>query len=155
MFNNTSDSLSQQRANLDLSVTQTVQQVNTLTGQIASLNTQISQLQGTGQDASAFEDQRDVAIGQLSSLIDVSTINSDNSLTLTTSNGTPLVVGGQSFSLSTQTNASGFQDVYAQGVDVTSKLTSGQLAGLIQVRDQTIPGLLSNLDTLASGWRMR
>ncbi len=151
VFNNTSDSLSQQQTNLDLSVTQTVQQVNTLTGQIASLNTQISQLQGTGQDASAFEDQRDVAIGQLSSLIDVSTINSDNSLTLTTSNGTALVVGGQSFSLSTQTNASGFQDVYAQGVDVTSKLTSGQLAGLIQVRDQTIPGLLSNLDTLASG----
>ncbi len=151
VFNNTSASLTQQRTNADLNVTQTVSQVNTLTGQIASLNNRISQLQGVGQDASAFEDQRDVLIGQLSSLIDVSSIKSDNGLTLTTSNGSPLVVGGQSFSLTTQTNASGFQDVYAQGTDITSKITSGQLAGLIQVRDQTLPGLLSNLDTLASG----
>jgi flagellar hook-associated protein 1 FlgK len=139
VFNNNSHTLTQQQSNLDLSVTQSVQQVNTLTGQIATLNTQISQLQGVGKDASAFEDQRDVLIGQLSGLIDVSSIKSDNGLTLTTSNGTALVVGGQSFTLSTQTNASGFQDVYAQGVDITSKLTSGQLAGLIQVRDQTIP----------------
>jgi flagellar hook-associated protein 1 FlgK len=151
VFNNTSHSLTQQQSNLDLSVTQAVQQVNTLTGQIATLNTQISQLQGVGQDPSAFIDKRDVLIGQLSGLIDVSSIKSDNGLTLTTSNGTALVVGGQSFNLNTQTNASGFQDIYAQGADITSKLTSGQLAGLIQVRDQTIPGLISNLDTLASG----
>ncbi len=151
VFNNTSDALSQQQTNLDLNVSQAVQQINTLTGQIAGLNTQISQLQGVGQDASAFEDQRDVAIGQLSNLIGVSSIQSDNSLTLTTANGAPLVVGGQSFNLSTQSSASGFQDVYSQGQDITSKLTSGELAGLVQVRDQTIPGILSNLDTLASG----
>jgi flagellar hook-associated protein 1 len=151
VFRNTSANLTQQRTNIDLSVTQAVQQVNTLTGQIATLNTQISQLQGVNQDASAFVDQRDVLIGQLSGLIDVSTIQSDKGLTLTTSNGTPLVVGGQSFALSTQTNASGFQDVYAQGADITAKLTSGQLAGSLQVRDQKIPALLSNLDTLAAG----
>ena len=151
VFNHTSDNLTQQQSSIDLNVSQAVQQVNTLTGQIATVNTQISQLQGVGQDASAFIDQRDVLIGQLSGLIDVSSIKSDNGLTLTTSNGTALVVGGQSFSLSTQTNASGFQDVYAQGVDITSKLTSGQLAGSIQMRDQTIPGLISSLDTLAAG----
>ena len=151
VFNNTSNALSQQRTNLDLNVSQTVQQVNTLSAQIAGLNTNISQLEGVGQDASAFEDQRDVAIGQLSNLIGVSTIQSDNSLTLTTGNGSPLVVGGQSFNLSTQSNASGFQDVYSQGQDITSKLTSGELGGLVQVRDQTIPGVISNLDTLASG----
>ncbi len=151
VFNHTSDNLTQQQSSIDLNVSQAVQQVNTLTGQIATVNTQISQLQGVGQDASAFIDQRDVLIGQLSGLIDVSSIKSDHGLTLTTSNGTALVVGGQSFSLSTQTNASGFQDVYAQGVDITSKLTSGQLAGSIQMRDQTIPGLISSLDTLAAG----
>jgi flagellar hook-associated protein 1 FlgK len=150
-FRNTSGNLTQQQNNLDLSVTQAVQQVNTLTGQIAGLNTRISQLQGVNQDASAFVDQRDVLIGQLSSLIDVSTIKSDNGLTLTTSNGTALVVGGQSFALNTQTNPSGLQDIYAQGVDITAKLTSGQLGGLIQVRDQKIPALLTGLDTLAAG----
>jgi flagellar hook-associated protein 1 FlgK len=150
-FNNTANNLDQQRSNLDLQVSQDVSQVNVLTSQIASLNNQISQQQGVNQDASALIDQRDVLIGQLSSLIDVSAIQSENGLTLTTSNGTALVIGGQNFALSTQTNASGMQDIYSQGNDITSQLTSGELAGLIQVRDQNIPNLLSNLDTLAAG----
>lgn len=150
-FNNTAQNLTQQQSSLDLNVSQDVTQVNTLTTQIAQLNTQISDLQGLNQDASSFVDQRDVLIGQLSNLVDVSEIRSDNGVTLTTGNGAPLVVGGQSFALSTQTNAAGFQDVFSQGNDITSQLTSGDLAGAIQARDQTIPGLLSNLDTLASG----
>jgi flagellar hook-associated protein 1 FlgK len=96
-------------------------------------------------------DQRDVLIGQLSSLIDVSTIQSGNSLTLTTSNGTALVVGDQSYPLSTQANSAGMDDIYSQSKDITAQLTSGDLAGLLQVRDHTLPGLLSNLDTLAAG----
>jgi len=148
-FNTVATSLQQQQSSLNLNVTQDVQQVNTLTSQIANLNTQISQMQGVNEDASALVDQRDVLIGQLSDLVDVSQIQSDNGITLTTSNGTALVAGGQSFALTTQTNAAGQQDIYSQGTDITSQLTSGELTGLIQVRDQTIPGLLSNLDTLA------
>ena len=151
-FHNTASNLDSQRSSLDLQVSQDVEQVNVLTSQIANLNTQISQLQGVGQNAGSLEDQRDVLLRQLSSLVDVSTIQSDNGLTLTTSNGTALVVGGQSFALSTQTNASGFQDVFSsEGTDITSNLSSGNLAGALQVRDQVLPGLLSNLDTLAAG----
>src|SRR5262249_40560963 len=40
----------------------------------------------------------------------------------------------------------------SQGNDLTSKLTSGKLGGLLQVRDQKIPGLVSQLDTLATGF---
>jgi len=151
-FNNTAGSLTQQQASLDLNVSQAVQQINTITGQIAALNTQISTLTGTGQDASTFVNQRDVLIGQLSNLIGVSQISTENNgLTLVTGNGTPLVTGGQSFQLTSQTNSSGHQDVFAGGTDITSQITSGALAGYIQVRDQTIPGILSNLDTLAAG----
>jgi flagellar hook-associated protein 1 len=150
-FNNTANALSSQQSNLDLNVTQDVGQINVLTGQIATLNTQISELQGVNQDANALIDQRDVLIGNLSNLVDVSSIQNGNSLTLTTSNGTALVVGGQSYALNTQTDASGLQDVYAQGTDITADLTSGDLAGVLQARDQTIPGLLSNLDMLAAG----
>jgi len=150
-FNNTAHALSAQQSNLNLSVNQAVQQINTLTSQIAALNSQISAAQGVSQNASAFIDQRDVLIGQLSSQIDVSEIRSDNGITLTTSNGTALVVGNQSFALSTGSTATGTQDVFAQGNDITSQIASGQLAGLIQVRDQKIPSVLSSLDTLASG----
>ncbi len=151
-FNHTADALTQQRSSLDLNVTQSVQQVNVLTGQIAGLSTRISELLGTGQDASAFVSQRDVLIGRLSSLINVSQIQTENSgLTLVTANGVPLVAGGQSYQLNTQTNAAGYQDVFAQGQDITSQISSGQLAGFLQVRDQTIPSVLTSLDTLAAG----
>jgi len=150
-FNTTANTLTEQRSSVDLEVSQAVQQVNTLTGQIAQINGQISDLQNIGQDASAFVDQRDVLIGQLSNLIDVSQIQSDHTLTLTTSNGTALVAGQQAFTLTTQPDSSGVQHIYAQGQDITSQLTSGELGGLIQVRDQKIPGILTSLDTLAAG----
>jgi flagellar hook-associated protein 1 FlgK len=150
-FRNTASNLATQASNLNLSVTQAVEQVNTLTQQIAGLNGQITALQNVGQDASAFVDQRDVLINQLSGLIDVSRISSDSGITLTTSNGTALVAGGQSFSLSTQLGASGVQHIFAQGTDITAQLNSGQLGGLLEVRDQKIPALLAGLDTLASG----
>jgi flagellar hook-associated protein 1 len=150
-FNTTSDNLTQQQQSLDLSVTQDVSQINQLTQQIAQLNKQISNLQNVGSNAGSFVDQRQQAIDQLSSLVDVSVIQSDNSITLTTSGGAPLVIGQQSFQLTTQTNANGLHDVYAQGNDITSQITSGQLGGTIQARDQQIPALQNQLDTLAAG----
>jgi flagellar hook-associated protein 1 FlgK len=149
-FNNTANNLSTQRSNLDLSVTNAVEQVNTLTQQIAGLNGQISALENAGQDASAFVDKRDVLINQLSGLIDVSRIQTESGITLTTSNGTALVAGNQNFSLSTQLDPSGVQHIFAQGADITAQLNSGQLGGLLTVRDQKIPALLNGLDTLAS-----
>jgi flagellar hook-associated protein 1 len=151
-FNQTSNNLSTIQRSADLSVTQSVSQINTLTSQIAAVNTQVAAATGSGQNPGPFIDQRQQLINQLSNLVDVSSIDAGNgSLTLTTNNGAPLVVGGQSFQLSTQPNpTTGFQDVYSQGTDITSKITAGELAGQIQTRDQEIPSITSSLDSLAS-----
>jgi flagellar hook-associated protein 1 FlgK len=70
---------------------------------------------------------------------------------ITTANGTPLVMGSQSFNLQTVTGSNGFQQVEdANGNKITSDLQGGQLGGAIQVRDQTIPGYLSQLNTFAT-----
>lgn len=151
-FRNTVHNLDVQKTSLDVNVTQVVQQVNLLTGQIAGLNQQIKSLEDLHEDASAFIDQRNVLIGQLSGLIDVSSVESDSGLTLTTSNGTALVAGNHSFALDTQLDVSGVQHIFAQGADITSRLTGGKLAGLLEMRDQKIPGLLANLDALAAGF---
>ncbi len=100
-----------------------------------------------------FLDQRQQLINQLSNLVDVSSIDAGNgSLTLTTSSGAPLVVNGQNFNLTTQADpVTGLQDVYSQGTNITTKITSGQLAGQIQIRDQEIPAIQSSLDALAAG----
>jgi flagellar hook-associated protein 1 len=150
-FNTTANNLTQQQTSLDLSVVQQVGQINQLTQQIAQLNTQVSNLENVGESAGTFVDQRQQAIDQLSSLVDVSVIPSDNSLTLTTANGAPLVMGQQSFQLQTETNSAGLHDIYSAGNDITSQITSGQMGGTLQARDQEIPAIQKQLDTLASG----
>jgi len=150
-FNTTANNLTQQQTNLDQNVVETVGQINQLAQQVAQLNGQISRLESTGESAGSFVDQRQQAIDQLSSLVNVSVIPSDHSLTLTAANGTPLVMGTQSFQLQTQPNAAGLHQVYAQGVDITSQITTGSLGGTLQVRDQQIPGIQNQLDTLAAG----
>jgi flagellar hook-associated protein 1 len=150
-FNTTANNLTQQQQTLDLSVVQTVGQINQLSSQIAQLNGQISTLQNSGETAGSFVDQRQQAIDQLSSLVDVSVIPTNNTLTLTTANGAPLVSGEQSFQLSTQTNSAGLHEIYSQGNNITSQITSGQLGGTIQARDQQIPAIENQLDTLAAG----
>lgn len=151
-FNQASSALTTQQSDLNLSVQQNVGQVNQLTSQIAQLNTQISGMTEAGQDPSAFVEQRDVALQNLSNLIGVNVIDGGNgSETITTGNGSPLVVGTQSYALQTQTNTTtGMLDILSQGQDITSQITSGELGGQIQVRDQQIPSALNQLDTLAS-----
>ena len=151
-FNQTSNNLTQIQQGEDLSVTQSVSQINTLTSQLAAVNVQVVAATGAGQNSGPLVDQQQQLLNQLSNLIDVSSINAGNgSLTLTTSSGAPLVVGGQSFQLTTQANpTTGFQDVYSQGTDITTAITGGELAGEIQTRDQQIPSILSSLDSLAS-----
>ncbi len=150
-FQQDTSNLQSLQSNTDLSVVQSVDQVNQLTSQIAALNVQVSQRVALGQDAGSFLDQRTQLVRQLSGLIGISETNAgDGSLTIATTSGAALVDASQSFALSTQVNpTSTYHDVYANGVDITSNLAGGSLGGAIQARDQAIPGVLNQLDTLA------
>jgi flagellar hook-associated protein 1 FlgK len=149
-FNNTAQSLQTQSFNIDQNVVQSVAQVNSLTSQIASVDAQISNLQSINQDPGTLVDQQNNLIQQLSGLIDVQVIPTDQGITLATSNGTTLVSGSQSVTLTTQASG-GVHDIFSGSQDITSSLTGGSLAGLIQVRDQEIPSISSSLDQLAAG----
>lgn len=150
-FHQASSSLVQVRQGLDQSVTQDVSQVNQLTSQIATLNGQINSLQSIGQDAGAIIDQRTQLVNQLSNLTGLSVTNAaSGNYTLATQNGSLLVVGNQSFTLSNQLNpGTGQQDIYSNGNDITTTITKGELGGLIQARDTSIPNAQTALDTLA------
>jgi len=150
-FNQTANSLRTLQNSADLGVQQSVSQINSLTAQIAQVNQQVVAATQSGQNAGTFEDQRQELMNQLSNYIGFSEIDAgDGGLTLTTANGSALVVGNQSFALTTQTNPSThFQDVYSNGTDITSQISGGALAGQIQMRDQEIAGLQNSLDTLA------
>jgi flagellar hook-associated protein 1 FlgK len=131
-----------------------VGQINQLSQQIAALNPQLAQLKATGQDGGTIQDQQDQLVLQLSALTSVSVIQGSEGETVTTGNGTPLVVGSQSYALkaaTTPTTTAGMVQVLDQnGDNITSSLTGGDLGGTVQTRDTTIPGILTNLDTLAN-----
>jgi flagellar hook-associated protein 1 len=150
-FNTTSNTLTAQQAGLNTQVTQDVSQINQITQQIAALNPQIAELSAAGQDGGTLQDQQNQLVLNLSALTNVSVTQTPNGETLSTGNGTPLVEGSQSFALHTTTGSTGMQQVMDQnGANITSSLTSGDLGGSIQTRDQTISGLLTSLDTLAN-----
>jgi flagellar hook-associated protein 1 FlgK len=150
-FNTTANGLTSAQSDADAQVTQTVAQINTLTQQIAQLNGQVEQLQASGQDGGTVEDQRDELVQQLSGLTNISVAQGRNGETITTANGSALVVGNQNFALQTTTGTNGFQQVIdSSGNNITSTIQGGQLGGAIQMRDQVIPGYLTQLNTLAT-----
>jgi flagellar hook-associated protein 1 FlgK len=132
-------------------VSSAVAQVNELSQQIAALNGQIASAGANGSDGGALTDQRDELTTQLAQLLGVSTTQTGGTPTLTTTNGSPLVIGDSSYQLQVTTAADGTTHVLdGQGNDITDELTGGTIGGAITARDNTIPALSQQLDALAS-----
>ena len=150
-FHSASGTLSQLQSSLNQSVPDNVNQINQLTSQIAGLNQQIASAQDSGQESGTLQDQRDQLVDNLSKLTSVQVSKSDNSISITTGNGTTLVDGGTAYNLSTQTSASGSVEVLDQGGnDITSTLTGGSLGGTLTVLSSALPTLTTKLNNLAS-----
>jgi flagellar hook-associated protein 1 FlgK len=136
---------------MNLQVTSNVQQINGLTSSLATLNQEISSTSPNG-DAGTLEDQREEDMTQLSALIGVNQIQTqDNGLTLTTTNGTVLVEGNQSFALSTGPSATqpGTEAVYSGTTDISTSIQGGSLGGTLQNLYTDIPAVQSQINTLA------
>jgi flagellar hook-associated protein 1 FlgK len=143
-------SLNNQQASLDQSTQTVVQQVNSLTTSLAQVNQQI-QSTAPNQDAGVLEDQRQSDLSQLSNLIGINQVTTeDNGLSVTTTSGQLLVSEGQSIPITTG-YVDGVTHFFVSGTDITSSVASGggQLGGLVTARDQSIPTTLSALDQLA------
>jgi flagellar hook-associated protein 1 FlgK len=151
-ISNAAASLDSQRLALDQEATGVTSQVNSLTGAIAQLNQQI-QATSPDADAGTLEDQRQQDLSQLSQLIGINQVTTENNgLEITTTSGQLLVSNGQNEQLSTGT-VNGVSDFFLGGADVTSQLAGGggQLGGYLTARDQDIPNALDSLDQLAYG----
>lgn len=151
-FNSLSTSLQQMQQQQDQQVGGLVQQVNTLVGQIATVNQQIIGVAAQQQTPNDLEDKRDTLVNQLSSLIDVSTTTAPNgTITISLQGGGALVQGISSFSLATIADPRhpGFSAVTFAGQQTPVAISGGQLGGVLAVRDSVLGGQLSALDTLA------
>lgn len=143
-------SLNQQQSALDQEAAGVTTQVNALTTAIAKLNQQIQTIGATG-DASSLQDQRQQDLNQLSQLIGINEVKTENNgLSVTTTSGQLLVSQAASFEL-TSSPVSGVTHFFVNGTDITSELTSGggELGGYLTARDVNIPDALSSLDEFA------
>jgi len=151
-ISNAAASLNAQKTALDQQTAGVASQVNALTSAIAQLNQQITTNSPTG-DAGTLEDQRQQDLGQLSQLIGINQITTENNgLAITTTSGQLLLSHGTSYPLTTGT-VNGATSFFLGGKDITSQLASGggSLGGYLTARDEDIPAALHALDQLAYG----
>jgi flagellar hook-associated protein 1 FlgK len=140
----------------DQQVSSLVPQINTLTTQIAALNNQISQQVNPAGDNDAI-DQRQQLTNQLAALVGIQVYaTSDNQYQITLDSGAAtLVSGGAAYQMTTAPNPANnnYQEVSVQSggmsIDVTDKISGGQLGADMTLRDSVLPGYLTQLDDIA------
>ncbi len=151
-FHQLSEKLSNLRQSIDSDISNFTSQVNQITSEIASLNQQISSAELGCSPANDLRDQRDLLIDNLSSLIDVRTIEKTNGSTTVSMGGMVLVDGSDDFPVGVNVlNEKGTltHEVVWKGTTVELTNLNGQLYGLLESRDQIIPDYLSQLDKMA------
>jgi len=144
---------------IDSNVQNAVTQANTLIKTIADLNESITagEIKGV-ENANGLRDQRDSAIKELSSYMDINYYEDEASgqMQVFILGGTPLVLGKTAYQLSTAANTTNSTtDVMwndnttpPRQLNITDKLSGGKLAGWVNVRDTKIDGYLDSMNTL-------
>lgn len=144
------------QANTDIAAT--VTDINTATAQIAALNKQIVSISASGGDVTNLEDQRDAALQSLSQDIGLTYyVTPDNQMQVYAAGGAQLV--GSAASTLSYSAASGLTSansypatipgIVLNGQDITTSISTGKLAGLITLRDQTYPQEQAELNAYA------
>ncbi|TWB96772.1 flagellar hook-associated protein 1 FlgK [Bradyrhizobium macuxiense] len=159
----TSSGIQKLRADADQDIASSVSGINSDLQQISDLNKQIKQEAAAGQPTADLEDQRNSALQDLASQMNVSYFtNSSGDLQVYSGSGQALVDSTAhplSYTPTSNVTASttyvagsatsGFSGITVNGVDITSQITSGKVNALIGLRDQTLPAAQSQLDELA------
>ena len=160
VFNNLGESLFQIQQNLDATIEVEVTRINSLTEEIASLNKAIHANEPTAFSANDLRDKRDLKVKELSELIDLNFVDEqDGQISLTLSDGTPLVLQSTVFTLDTSINGNNksFKDIVIQdpagnSTNITSSISGGSLKGYLEMRDTEVEVLRDKLDRLGAGF---
>jgi flagellar hook-associated protein 1 FlgK len=147
--------LEQAQADIDAAVEGAVADINRLTAEIADLNQKIVSTEMGGHIANDYRDSRDLALKQLSAMIDIKSFeDASGQVVVSVGAGRPLVESGTTWQLSTQADADGHADILWPNltggmVTITSEITAGKVGGWLQTRDTKIEGYQTDLDALA------
>jgi flagellar hook-associated protein 1 FlgK len=151
------------RSQANRSVTSIVNEVNTIAAQIAKLNQQIANEVPKGSDNNS-RDQRQALVDKLAELVGIQCHEDiQGRLTITVENGMPIVTGNSAVTMmANNVDANGNYIVELKigssvpdgpwnYEEVTKNIKNGTLGGMIDLRDNILPGYLEKLDQLAAG----
>jgi flagellar hook-associated protein 1 FlgK len=144
------------QTDLNGNVNTTIDDINTITTSIASLNKLISQSQSGTSVANDYIDQRNQLLKELAGKLNINYFAAENDqMTVLTASGKLLVQGSNSLQLVEYQNAStgfidvGWKDSSGNVTDITDQVNGGSLGALIAMRDTTVNQYIADLDTLA------
>ena len=137
------------RDNLNENITFKISEVNSLAKRLADLNVQIS---ATGSLPNDLLDARDALLEELSQLVDIEVVQDHANMVSVAIGGSSLVHRGTSHSLMTNGVASEAENykknqVFWSATGNVVKLSSGEIAGMMRLRDQEIQQAINDLDT--------
>ena len=164
---NMSETIQELRQQADVAIADTVTEMNKIVASIDQLNEDIITNGAVGRDVTDLKDQRDQQIDRLSELVDIRFFfRSDDDVVVFTSGGRTLVdtlppkithSAASSVSASTTKNEGDFSGIFVGTIvarnDITSELRGGQLKGLVDLRDDILANMQSQLDEFAAEMR--
>jgi flagellar hook-associated protein 1 FlgK len=160
-LNDSSTAIQSFRAETDLQISLAVSDLNGLLADFGEANKAVMAATRNGLDASDALDQRESILKKIAEYVPVSTITrSDNDMMIVASDGAVLfetVARTVSFTPNAAYTAGMTGNaIYVDGVPLTAGAggntsASGQLAAMLQLRDDTAPAMQRQLDEIARG----
>lgn len=158
VFNQRAEELFTLQQNVDETIAGDVEKLNGYLRDMSALNTEIVRIESSGGSASALRDTRATLLSQISSTIDINYVErSDGSLYIyLPENGKTLVEGSNNWQLVVQPNSSNsnlYDIVFTDDVNnpLNEYIQGGELGGLLEIRDATLPVYIDKLNQTASG----
>ena len=161
-FHNINTQLNEVGADINSQIQVSIHDLNSITNEIATLNSRVQEVELNGGWANDERDRRDLLVKKLGEIIDVKwNEGEDSTITVSTAKDALLVVGGQANTLEAvatparEGKSEGDYDIvfyhheYAEPLVLTDRIEGGRLGGLLSVRPGELQGLKHDMDNLA------
>lgn len=160
-LNELSTGIQSLRGQADTQIAADVEKINSLLDSLDNLNDEIVKYNIMGYDGRAdMEDKRDQTLRELSQYIDISyfkresgaiVVQTTGGITLLDNDPHKLSHSGVAMTNPTTTYANGgIGGIYVDNKDITQSIKGGELKGLIEIRDETLSSLQTQLDELSA-----
>lgn len=156
-FNNTDKYLRDMDSGVNQQLSDSANQINSYSQQIAKLNDEITRLRGSGGEPNALLDQRDQLVTELNQIVGVQVMQQDgDAYTVSFANGLTLVQGSNAYQVEAVPSSgdpSRLTIGYNRGNGVSEvpegQITSGSVSGVLKFRSESLDSARNQLGQLA------